>query len=689
MEEFKRVLGKKFILLFIIAVLLNAGLFLYSTSDGKSISDIRKETYFREWIIEQLSDMTPEAAAETANIEKDTIISNKYNELLPEEKLVFVQQLNKIKKQLEYIISYPSDIQNIQDNADTLTTFSIFADEKSFTYNNIQKTAKDFKRVANVKVSLTDNNAVSQFIEYNYIYYIALMLNIFVIYELFGERENGMWNIIHTSRHGRTVLALKRIISIIISTFIVTAVLFFTIFIVSVLLYGTAALSAPVQNIENFSKFALPMSQIEYILYDFSYSFFALLTLTVLIWAVFTYVRRRNIAAGIIAIFMGTELLLYKKIQIQSVYGILKQINFTRFLKVNDVISTYANRGRGTFVISEADIMMIVMLLLFVIACCFGIAGNIIIRPSQKKSLLVKIADKVWELYQHLLAGFTVTAKEFHKMLVTGRGLVVIFIMVMLTLYFVGYGQMQFSDNVKELDNIYLASGGKDYQEITDMVAKRYNDYQKAVMDAQSCKERYDNKEADIEELTEATSTVSYYAIKLGRVSEFMKKQEYLADISEKYGVAGYMISDRGYEEIFGKYSTVREIVLFIILSVGIILIIAENTIIEYRTGMNYITNASRRGRGWIQIRRIAAGLILTILLFAFVYGVDMYKMYSIYGMPYIDAPLMSLTFMEGCNPALTIRQWLIIRFVKRFIMIIAIYIATYSGSKLLVKKMF
>ena len=104
--------------------------------------------------------------------------------------------------------------------------------------------------------------------------------------------------------------------------------------------------------------------------------------------------------------------------------------------------------------------------------------------------------------------------------------------------------------------------------------------------------------------VTESSSTVSLYAVKLGRVSEYMKKQEYLQEINEKYGVDGYMISDRGYEEIFGKYSIIRETVLFLALVAAIILIVAENIVLEYRTGMNYIINASRRGRCWIQIHR-------------------------------------------------------------------------------------
>ena len=66
MEEFKRVFGIKFIMVFTVTVLLNIGLFVYSSSEGKSMSDIRQETHYRQWIIGELSDMQPEEALEIA-----------------------------------------------------------------------------------------------------------------------------------------------------------------------------------------------------------------------------------------------------------------------------------------------------------------------------------------------------------------------------------------------------------------------------------------------------------------------------------------------------------------------------------------------------------------------------------------------------------------------------------------------
>ena len=61
---------------------------------------------------------------------------------------------------------------------------------------------------------------------------------------------------------------------------------------------------------------------------------------------------------------------------------------------------------------------------------------------------------------------------------------------------------MTFSDSAKELDNIYITNGGKEYHYITDMVNERLNDYQCAVKDAQDCMVRYNAGEATLGDVT-------------------------------------------------------------------------------------------------------------------------------------------------------------------------------------------
>ena len=79
-----------------------------------------------------------------------------------------------------------------------------------------------------------------------------------------------------------------------------------------------------------------------------------------------------------------------------------------------------------------------------------------------------------------------------------------------------------------------------------------------------------------------------------------------------------------------------------------------------------------------IKVKRIAASAVLCMVLFVIVYGIDMWCMYRYYGMPYLDAPLMSLMFMRDSGFYLTIGTFIIIRLLIRLVIMIVVFAFTY-----------
>lgn len=177
----------------------------------------------------------------------------------------------------------------------------------------------------------------------------------------------------------------------------------FSTFAASLFLYGGAdSLSAPVQNIQAFKRFAMPMSQIGYVMYDYAYSTLAVIVLSMVLWAVFVLNRKRNHALIMTVLFAGLEVFMYFRIDIHSVYSAFKQFNIVRLMRVNEIISTYANRGKGSFVISESAIMFCVLIVILCIAAVVAVSGTVVMRPQQKRSVFTKILDKIYEGYQHI-----------------------------------------------------------------------------------------------------------------------------------------------------------------------------------------------------------------------------------------------------------------------------------------------
>ena len=179
-----------------------------------------------------------------------------------------------------------------------------------------------------------------------------------------------------------------------------------------------------------------------------------------------------------------------------------------------------------------------------------------------------------------------------------------------------------------------------------------------------------------------------YFAqIRLRNIDEYKVKVNYLQDLKEESNIDGYMISDRGYEQIYGDYSKQRELILILALTAGIMLIISECISMEYRTGMEDIVRSYKRGRSWLFIRKITACLVFTVVLFVLVYGIDFYNLNRLYGFPYLNAPVQSLTFMNSCIYKVSILGWLGIRLAVRFIicfitMTVAIIVSRILGKR-------
>ncbi len=676
MNEFRRLINRKVVIGFIALLVINVSLYVYQQTKGAGLKELRFETVQRQWCVDYYGDYDIEAAINAVNSDIEGILSyrkadkqgtvvesevqadaetgeesdvqigaetevlEKYKALSEREQLLFLTVLRDIESQLEYIKKYPEDMKQIQTNAQQLMTFSIFSDKNSFTYNNIVKTGKDFEKVADVSLYLVNNKAAGSFVNYYYTFYFALIMMVFIIYGLSGERDNGMWGIVHSAGSGRLRLALHRLFIIAGSGVVITAGLYFTTFAAALLLYGGAgALNAPVQSIQAFERFAMPMSQIGFVLYNYVYSALAVVVLSVALWTVFVVNRKRNHALILTGVVVGLEVLMYYRIGLHSIYSAFKQINIVRLMKVNAVISTYANRGRGSFVISESAIMFWALMVILVVSVAVAVVGTVFMRPSQGKNVLTRLTDKLYAGYQHIFANVPVVFKELHKLLVTSRGFTVIVVLLLVVMYFISYGKMAFSDNSRERDRIYLEKGGADYSQIN--------------------------------------STVSIYASRYAAVREFEQKQEYLENLKEETGIDGYMMSDRGYEEIFGKYGKARETVLLMALLVSVVLIVSENIGIETSTGTKYIVNAAS-GKNTVKVKRIVASLVLCIVLYVLVYGIDMIHLRSYYGMPYTDAPLMSLTFMRDCGFYITVGTFMIIRLIVRLIAMLITFAVTY-----------
>ncbi len=667
MYECKRILNRKFILLFLFIILLNMSVFCYKQTADTTIEEIKLSNSYRKYLV----------SISNENINESNRPDN------PKELKIFNKEFRKIKEHIQYVNSYQDNIYSIIDNANQLKEFSIFSDIHSFSYNNALKTVYDFSKLKEIHLCIADDKATEQFLNYTNSLLFALAIMIFCINQIFKERDNGMWQLIYSAK-SRCYLPVIRIIFLLIASIVVYASLYFSTFICSEYIYnGWETLQFPIQNIEFFSNYTNNCNQIEYIFIVFLYNTLILAVCSMVIYTLLAAFRKKTYSVLILAGFTGIEYVLYKLIPSQSGFRFLKYVNLIRLFNINEVFAKYSNYGYGKWIFSEWIIIAAILIIVYVVCSVLSVIEVARKHPFNKNNKTHSFIVKAGEFYQHILEKETIYLQEIHKMFITCRGGIVVIILIIVSFYYTSASKIVYSDTAKERDIFYLEYGGKDYSEITQRIKQVKEKCDMAYVKLQEAVKEYENSNLSLEDMVSYTNTYNSYKQELAELAEYIQKQEYLDYIQEKYGISGYMMSDRGYEELFGKYSYLREFILFLSLIISMNIIIIENQRKEYTTKMYQLIYSLKNGRGWIEWHRVVSELIVVTSLFVMVYAIDMIMLCTYYGLPYLEAPAVSLTFMEHLSSDITIKSYMFLGVFIRFFVLITVYILT----KLILKK--
>lgn len=252
MGEIKRILSWRFLIFYIVLLLVNAGVTVYQQVGSSSFSQLRQNIENEKQQIEEYKNNPPEKLTRKV-----------------------MEEYGELATHAEYINNYNSDVLKVISNAETLKKFVIFSDPESFEYNNIIKTGNDYKKIVDVHPVLAYDKATEKYLDNKSAFFIAFIVIVIVVHSLFYGRDNGMWQLEHSAKK-RLKLQIVRQAILLALTFITYALLALTSFISIELIYkGTDTLKLPIQNIEAFSGFTGCFSQVnifcmrDYLIYLF------------------------------------------------------------------------------------------------------------------------------------------------------------------------------------------------------------------------------------------------------------------------------------------------------------------------------------------------------------------------------------------------------------------------------------
>lgn len=335
--ELKKLFSNRIFLLIIAAVfVLNAYLMFRTANSGDSTPSDYKAIY------SQLSGMTDE--------EKLDWLEERCGEYSSEHQYNW-DVLCELRDECANIVGYQEYLENIESQAKSMTSVSIFAKPDTFNYRSIVKTPPAYENVQGVQPVFNVSNGIILATDNNFTDILCGFIVLFAVLSLMiSDREQGMSGLLFPLKRGRGYLLLTKLSALMITIFCTILLIYCENLIISASLYELGDLTRPVQSLSGFIGCNLKINVIEHLILYILFKFLYILFKFIAIFAIGAFlslvaVNTKNTISfyGISAIILVAEGAAYAKIHPLSIYSIFRYINLISLTKVNEIFCNYKN----------------------------------------------------------------------------------------------------------------------------------------------------------------------------------------------------------------------------------------------------------------------------------------------------------------------------------------------------------
>ncbi len=578
----------------------------------------------------------------------------------------FEYELNRTYYQQQQALDgYHSSIEEIREKADSMTKISIFADEGSFSYRNIQKTAADFEAVKNLELPFDQSLGVNMstgFVGTD----IAILFLVFMvcISLVTQEKDKGLFSLVRSTYQGRSPVIASKIGVLGVSCGLFTGLLFGSNVLIAFWIYGLGDLSRPIQSVDTCMGLALPVNVWQYLLLLFFMKWLLSFLFALILLLLSLLIRSPVlICAGVIGI-VGVEYAAYALISSTSSLSFFKYVNLVYFAFQPEFYRTYLNVDFFSVPVNLFTLFFVVCAILMV---CL-IAGNMLLfcrgkSKASKELVMFSNKRKRRRIQVHI------RCHEFYKALIANK-------VLFLLLAFLGF-------------QLYGATQAKSMLTTDDLYYKSYVQVLKGPVTEASLsfiekeKERFAQIDEQTRELGEqfqsGALSQSQYEEELVRISAQTKSRKifeqdilgqlrYMEEYKETQGRDLWFVDDFGFRQLTAEESVETDqynaFLLVLMLIVGLSATFAS----EYSSSMAGLITTYPNGRGTTVTCKLGIAFLIVLFVFLTVYLPELINIVRLYGMAGLEAPVQSMQHLQHFPLSVSIRGYLVLLYVTRLL---------------------
>ena len=570
--------------------------------------------------------------------------------------------------QLEYQNDYPAYIKSILKNAQNLSSKKLFSNKTSYSYKSIQKSANNFSKNKNIKLSLVNDLPVSAVLNYQIGDFILILICVFMAISFVSEKNVNL--LINTCKNGRRILKMKQLPILILFSLFFSFAIYISEMLISLKIYDAPMnLYALIQSTDIFSDCILHINFLQLFAIHILFKAIIASMIALAIWLFISLSSNIILVSAIAGVITSIELLLYKNISAQSNLSILKTFNIFslfdyRSISEYNLVSVFSKPVRA-----EKAVWIIVLLIIFIISALILISANRnypIKSPKKAFSILHVLFDKLSEIYAKLQSVIYAGRFETFKIMHIGKGLLVVIAFLLIIGFNFNTNPLVFSSTEAFLNDYYEEYGGELSEKVYKNIEKMRSEADAVESEYNFKSEQYASGEISLEEYELAAAKNEAYDTQRKAVDKLTEQIDRIESLSQK-GIKPVLVNELGYNNLFYSQSNQTQILILIC---AVVILFSSVFSIEKGSNMLILNHCSKNGRKQLYFKKIFTVIPKTFILTLVSYLSLILQNNYLYKLGNMNANIHNLECLQEINLNLSIAEYIILNFIFEFIFV-------------------
>lgn len=636
---------------------------IFTEVDKKSI--IEKSNKFE--ILKSFADNTEDKAQQIKKY-PDLYQEYKNSNYSYEELATQAEFYSHFAYQLEYQNDYPAYIKSILKNAQNLSSKKLFSNKTSYSYKSIQKSANDFSKNKNIKLSLVNDLPVSAVLNYQIGDFILILICVFMAISFVSEKNVNL--LINTCKNGRRILKMRQLPILILFSLFFSFAIYISEMLISLKIYDAPMdLYALIQSTDIFSDCILHINFLQLFAIHILFKAIIASMIALAIWLFISLSSNIILVSAIAGVITSIELLLYKNISAQSNLSIFKTFNIFslfdyRSISEYNLVSVFSKPVRA-----EKAVWIIVLLVIFIISALILISANRnypIKSPKKAFRVLHVLFDKLSEFYAKLQSVIYAGRFETFKIMHIGKGLLVVIAFLLIIGFNFNTNPLVFSSTEAFLNDYYEEYGGELSEKVYKNIEKMRSEADAVESEYNFKSEQYASGEISLEEYELAAAKNEAYDTQRKAVDKLTEQIDRIESLSKK-GIKPVLVNELGYNNLFYSQSNQTQILILIC---AVVILFSSVFSIEKGSNMLILNHCSKNGRKQLYFKKIFTVIPKTFILTLVSYLSLILQNNYLYKLGNMNANIHNLECLQEINLNLSIAEYVILNFIFEFIFV-------------------